>query len=66
MSLKQKTISGIGWNSVGNIARQIFQLLSLVIMARLLSPEDFGVFAILMIFVAFFNIFASMGTSQAI
>jgi PST family polysaccharide transporter len=66
VSLKQKTISGIGWNSVGNIARQIFQLLSLVIMARLLSPEDFGIFAILMIFVAFFNIFASMGTSQAI
>ncbi|DAB34826.1 MAG TPA: colanic acid exporter [Sulfurospirillum sp. UBA12182] len=66
MSLKQKTISGIGWNSVGNIARQIFQVLSLVIMARLLSPEDFGIFAILMIFVAFFNIFASMGTSQAI
>lgn len=66
MSLKQKTISGIGWNSVGNIARQIFQVLSLVIMVRLLSPEDFGIFAILMIFVAFFNIFASMGTSQAI
>ena len=36
MSLKQKTISGVAWNGVGNIARQILQLLSMVVMARFL------------------------------
>ncbi|WP_308872828.1 MOP flippase family protein [Thiothrix subterranea] len=66
MSLKRKTIAGIGWNSVGNIFRQAFQLLTLIIMARLLSPEEFGTFAILMVFVGFFNIFAMMGTSQVV
>jgi len=66
MSLKQKTISGVAWNGVGNVARQILQLLSMVVMARFLTPEDFGVYAILMIFVYFMQIFASMGTAQVV
>jgi len=66
MSLKQKTISGIGWNGAGNVARQVLQVITLVVMARFLSPDDFGVYAISMIFVTFMNIFGSMGTSQVI
>ena len=66
MPLKQKTITGVVWNGVGNIARQALQLIFLIVMARLLSPHDFGVFAILMVFVTFMNIFASMGVSQVI
>ena len=66
MSLKQKTISGIGWNAAGNVARQLLQFITLVVMARYLSPDEFGVFAILMIFVTFMNIFGSMGISQVI
>ena len=66
MSLKQKTISGVAWNGVGNIARQVLQILTLIVMARFLSPEDFGVYAILMIFVTFMQIFASMGTAQVV
>jgi len=35
-------------------------------MARFLSPDDFGVYAILMIFVSFVQILGSMGTAQVI
>lgn len=66
MTLKNKTISGVVWNSAGNIARQVLTIITLIVMARFLSPDDFGIFAILMIFVTFMNIFASMGTSQAV
>jgi PST family polysaccharide transporter len=66
MTLKKKTISGIVWNSAGNVARQALMIISLVIMARFLTPDDFGVFSILMIFVTFLQIFSSMGTSQAV
>ncbi|MBE0471751.1 MAG: oligosaccharide flippase family protein, partial [Methyloprofundus sp.] len=66
MSLKNKTISGVAWNGAGNLARQILTVVTLIVMARFLSPDDFGIFAILMIFVTFMNIFASMGTSQAV
>ncbi|WP_019555764.1 MOP flippase family protein [Thiomicrorhabdus arctica] len=66
MSLKDKAVNGVAWNGIGNIARQILLITTLVVLARLLTPEDFGVYAILMIFVTFMNIFASMGTSQAV
>jgi O-antigen/teichoic acid export membrane protein len=66
MSLKKKTINGIAWNGAGNIARQILTVVTLIVMARFLTPDDFGIFAILMIFVGFMNIFATMGTSQAV
>jgi O-antigen/teichoic acid export membrane protein len=66
MTLKQKTITGVAWNGAGNIARQVLQVVTLVVMARFLSPDDFGIFAILMIFVTFMNIFGTMGTAQVI
>lgn len=66
MTLKQKAIAGIAWNGIGNIARQALQFVTLIVMARFLSPEDFGVYAILMIFVSFMSIFSDMGTSQVI
>jgi len=66
MTLKKKTIAGVLWNSVGNVARQLLQIASIVVMARFLSPDDFGLYAILMIFVTFMGIFADMGISQVI
>ncbi|BBP45267.1 lipopolysaccharide biosynthesis protein [Thiosulfatimonas sediminis] len=66
MNLKSKTISGVSWNALGNVIRQIVTVLTLIFMARILSPDDYGVYAILMIFVSFMAIFASMGLGQAI
>lgn len=37
-----------------------------MVMARLLSPADYGVYAILMVFVGFFTVLASMGVAQAV
>lgn len=64
--LKSQVLSGISWVAFSNILKQIIQIVSLIIFARLLSPEEFGLYAILMIFVVFFGMFADMGISQAI
>jgi len=66
MNLKQKTITGVAWNGLGNIASQVLRILTLVVMVRLLTPEDYGVYAILSIFVGFFSVLANMGISQAV
>ncbi|MDO9405017.1 MAG: MOP flippase family protein [Polaromonas sp.] len=66
MTLKQKTVAGIIWNALGSVARQILQVITMIVMTRYLTPNDFGIYAILMIFVTFMQIFASMGTAQAI
>lgn len=66
MSLKEKVISGTKWVVFANIFRQVLSLVSLTVYARLLSPDDFGIFAVLMIFVGFLEMFSDMGTSAAI
>jgi len=66
LTLKQKTISGISWNGAGNIAHQVIQVVSLLVMARFLSPDDFGVYAILLIFINFMGIFGAMGTTEVV
>lgn len=42
------------------------QLCYSVILARILTPEDFGLVAIAQIFVTFFNLFADMGLGSAV
>lgn len=66
MSLKREVISGTKWIAITNVFKQVLLIISLIVFARLLTPEDFGVFAILMIFIGFLNIFTDMGTSAAI
>jgi len=66
MSLKAKVVTGTKWVAFANIFKQILQVLSLVIFARLLSPDDFGLFALMMIFVSFLVMFTDMGTASAL
>jgi PST family polysaccharide transporter len=66
MSLKKKVFTGVKWVTVANISRQILSMISIIILARLLSPEDFGTYAILMIFVTFLTVFRDMGTTAVL
>ena len=66
MSLKAKVLSGTKWIAFANIFKQVLQVLALIVFARLLSPDDFGLFAILMIFVGFLLLFTDMGTAAAL
>jgi len=66
MSLKEKVISGTKWVALANIFNQIMRIVSLIFFARLLSPDDFGIFSILMIFVNFLIMFVDMGTAAAL
>ena len=66
MSLKHKVLTGVKWVAIANVFTQILSVVSIIIFARLLSPDDFGTFAILMIFIGFLGIFSDMGTSAAL
>ena len=66
MSLKAKVLTGTKWVALANVFKQVMQVLSLIIFARLLSPDDFGIFSILMIFVSFLIMFVDMGTAAAL
>jgi PST family polysaccharide transporter len=66
LRLKKQVLSGVKWIAIANIFRQILSFVSIVIFAKLLSVEDFGIFSILMIFNSFLIIFGDMGTTAVI
>jgi O-antigen/teichoic acid export membrane protein len=48
--LARATTRGVMWTGISQLSRQVFQLVVVVILARLLFPEDFGVIAIAVFF----------------
>lgn len=53
-------------NVASRYAAIFIQLAYSVILARILSPDEFGIVAIAQVFVAFFNLFADMGLGSAV
>lgn len=66
MNLKQKTFKGIAWSALERILSQGLQFAITVILIRLLSPEDFGLIAMLMVFIGFATIFSDFGLGSAL
>jgi O-antigen/teichoic acid export membrane protein len=60
-SLKSKTTSGLIWNFVEKFSVTAGQFVVGVILARLLTPEDFGLVGMLSIFIAFSQTFVQSG-----
>ncbi len=66
MTLHQQAASGAKWTTASSIATTILQFLQLAILARLLSPTDFGLMAMIMVVLGFAQAYADMGISNAI
>jgi O-antigen/teichoic acid export membrane protein len=66
MDIKQKAIQGIIWSAIQNWGSQAIALMLFFVMARLLTPSDFGLVASANIVVAFLEIFLRQGFQQAI
>lgn len=66
MSLRQKTITGLFWSFLSQGGKQVSQIIITVILARLLSPDDFGTLAMVTVFTNFAMIFSEMGVSSAL
>lgn len=66
VSLSQKAISGIGWSTAAKFLRQFFQLIFQIILARILSPEDFGLLGMIVVFSGLADILKNFGFSAAL
>ena len=49
-SLKNKTVKGLGWSALDNAARYGMQFMIGIVLARLLSPDDYGLLGLVGIF----------------
>lgn len=65
-TLKQKVIHGLLWRSMERFGSQAVSFLVSIVLARLLAPEEFGVFAILAIFLAVAGVFVDSGFGSAL
>ena len=65
-SLKQKTVKGVFWSSVERFSVQGIQFLVMIIMARLLTPKDYGLVGMVAIFIAVAQSLVDSGFSQAL
>lgn len=66
MTLKQKTFSAIRWTTFSSLIRAALQFVQIIILARLLTPADFGMVAIVFGIMGFIQYFADAGVSNAI
>lgn len=65
-SLEQKTLSGFKWNFIESFSRYFLVFFVSIILARLLSPEDYGLVGMTAIFVAISKVFIDGGFSDAL
>lgn len=65
-TLKQKTIHGVGWSFLDNISSAGITFLVGLVLARLLTPEQYGIMAMIAIFIAISNSIIDSGFSNAL
>jgi teichuronic acid exporter len=65
-TLKDKTIKGVGWSAVDQVSNQGITFLVSLVLARLLSPDEYGLIGIITIFISVFNIFIISGFNAAL
>ena len=60
-SIKQKVVKGVSWTLIENFGTQGVQFVLGIILARLLTPEDFGLIGIITVFFAVAQVFIYSG-----
>ena len=66
MNINKQVITGVKWTTLGTLSVTLSNVLKLSILARFLSKDDFGVFAIVVFFLGFFKMLSEMGLTTAI
>jgi len=65
-NIKSQVLSGLFWKLMERGGTQGIQFIVQILLARLLMPEDFGVIALITIFMAIANVFVQSGFSTAL
>lgn len=66
LSLKQQTLRGLKWSTIAQVGKQVSQFVIVAILARLLSPDDFGLLGMITVFTGFAMTFSEMGLGPAL
>ena len=64
--LKDKTVKGVVWSGVDNVAQYVVTFIVGIVLARLLSPDDYGLLGIIAIFTAICTTLINGGFTNAL
>lgn len=65
-SFKKETVKGVFWSAAERFSVQFIQFVVTLVMARLLTPKDYGIVGMLAVFVSLAQAFVDSGFSQAL
>lgn len=65
MSLSIRSIAAGRWTSLSNIVRATMQLAQLIVLTRFLSPQEYGLMAMVTVVISYATLFSDMGLSTA-
>ena len=65
-SLKQKTVKGVAWSGIDNVVQMGVTFVVSIVLARLLSPDDYGLLGIILIFTEVCNALINGGFTTAL
>lgn len=65
MTLKHKAFSSVRWTTTAAVLRTLLQVAQLIVLARLLAPEDYGLMAMVTVVLSFAFLFADLGLNSA-
>lgn len=65
-SVKYKTLSGFAWKFGERISAQLVSFIVSIILARILSPEHYGIVAMVTVFINIANVFVTSGFSTSL
>lgn len=65
-SLRDKTISGVFWSFLQKVGSKGIEIVITIILARILTPKDFGLIGMLAIFIALSQTLVQAGFNQAL
>lgn len=65
-SLKKRSVQGVLWNAFGSYSHKGLQIVVSAILSRLLSPQDYGIMAMVLVLSGFMSIFPEAALIPAI
>lgn len=66
MGLGNKIFNGLVWSAIEKLAIQLIQFVIGIILARILTPEEYGIIGLLLVFIAISKVFIDSGFTQAL
>jgi O-antigen/teichoic acid export membrane protein len=64
--LRQRTVAGLGWSGANQVIGQLLQLVFSITLARMLSPAEFGLVGMIVVFTGFASNIADLGLGASL